>query len=480
MTLRSPSHLPFDTSEGLRFLADGQSVLILGLDSEPTPAALAAFSAMIRSAALVAPVALSMPDGSAGMAGFAGATLLPMSSVSAGSAGLLSRLETGPLREAIDRLRTLRRFESLAAAARERIDTDLRQLDARRLREQMLERARDPARDDAGARLVFEKARQLVTDETARLLAAVRETSRRAGLKGGHLRLLADELTGAVQPADIERRKSGRVFQLSLSPDVLKHMHSRMERAVRRQIEEDCVLLRDGLDLTRRSVEQELSALNATNPGFPMAAPQAQEVWGHLENMLEVDLRYRGEMPKKGFLASLGEGRRVVFLILMIGTLIGGFLGFNLRDAAWVGLLLLLVFFITAAFAVFGWRRDDAQLLDKEIFRIRDQLDATLERLTDGLMREKLTRYQSLIDETRRAALQRLDVIGRETQALRVSNSEEEKRSSRARLKMLDVRRTEIVSLSARLARAEAQLASTQADAAGALHKVIGAPGGTG
>lgn len=456
-----PPALP-DSSECLKRLADGQSIMVIATSTKtPWPPELASvLSGMASVAEFVVPVSSEgpglTPDDRRVLGG---ATILHPTVVIGDDRSLPAILQAGtrpPVRDRLDMAQRGRRFRSLGEIARERIDSDARQLESRRKREQMLDKASDLQSREQDAKAALEKARQALADDTARLLAAVRDNSRRSVLKSGLLRTASEEISSSLQPDDIDRIKEGRIYRLSLKPEMMKHIHQHIGAALQKQIEDDCALLGDGLDVLRKTIEGLLTAMQAPNRGFPLQGPQPADVWSHLSDMLEVDLRYRGEIPRRGFWSSLGEGRRIVFLILMIGSLVGGYLGLNnFRSLPGVGAVLFLVFAATAVLSVRNWRQAEDQLIGKEILRIRDQIDSLLDRLLDGILREKVNRYQTFLDELKRASGPRLDAISRETQAARAAAADEDKRTIKAKLRTIETRIADVNALSSRLAKLE-------------------------
>ena len=94
--------------------------------------------------------------------------------------------------------------------------------------------------------------------------------------------------------------------------------------------------------------------------------------------MLDLDIKYRGEIPRRGFMQRLGEGRRIVFVGMMALSLVGSFVGFNVRKAAWAGVVFLLLFLGAVAFTYRSWRHEEEESFGKEIERVRESVSACL------------------------------------------------------------------------------------------------------
>lgn len=111
-----------------------------------------------------------------------------------------------------------------------------------------------------------------------------------------------------------------------------------------------------------------------------------------LASLLDFKTRYRGEMQQRGFLKRLGEGRRVVFMLLMVFSLFGSMIGFNYRDYAIVGILFLAVFFGAALYTTISWKKDDRHQMQKELDKARDQIRMDLLRAISDVERERINR----------------------------------------------------------------------------------------
>ena len=374
----------------------------------------------------------------------------------------------GLLREAANARRTV----ALADMIDERLAADVRALQARQRREMRLEKAQDPGRDSED-RVVIERIKAQISDDLSKLTQALRERARKAGLKTGEMWMLIDGLLASIGQRDLEREVGHKTIRLTLRRQVVDELRGRLAKALRKQVAEDCILVRDALEVMRRDAELALTDMNASNRSLPVTPPDVNQAWAPIEEALHLDIRYRGEVPKRGFLQRLGEGRRVVFVVLMITSLFGSFLGFNIRQAGAIGVLFLLIFIGTVVYTHFSWKKEDEAGYEDELQKLRDTLTSDFGRLLSDALKERQTRLQLYVDEVKRDLFLRLDRIHRDAQMARLSAAEAERQSAKAKLKLLEQRLRELQPLAQQISRArmnvEKRLSEAQSAVAGAV-----------
>lgn len=420
-------------------------------DYRPTPDDLDAIQMLAGAVAGIWPVVVGAAPAAAPIwlrpLAAAGPTVLPVSVLTEGGSFLpdfIARGPTHPLRQSLSGIALAQRASSLVDMIQERFETDLRQLQSRQKREARLERAADGAAKEQDLKLVFDRYKLRLNDEFNKLLQSLREENRRAVLKSGELAQVLEQLLASLQAADLDRETSSRTIRLSLKTEVLVDFRRRLSKALRYQLDEECVLIRDSLEETRRSAEGLLAETGAVNRSLALTPPDNRALWEPLAEMLELDIKYRGEIPRRGFLQRLGEGRRIVFVAMMALSLVGSFVGFNVRQAAWAGVAFLVLFLGTVAFTYRSWQREEEEGFDKEIERVRESVAAEFNRVLNDILREKQGRLQQVLDDIKRQAVSRLDAALREAQLNLAHGTESERRDARAKLKLIEQRLREL------------------------------------
>lgn len=446
----------------------------------PNPLDLQALQMLASSVVALWPIAVG-PDVpplplSGGKASPAGLALLPPLQLHLEGQFLPDFIVRGPghpLRQALAGIALARRAASLMDILEERHQTDLRQLQSRQTREARLERSADSGAREQDLKLAFDRYKLQFTDELTKLMRALREGNRRALLKTSPLARTLEELLASLQGADLQREAATKTQRLTLKPEVLEEFRRRLARTLRQQLDEECVLIRDSLEELRRGAEDTLAAAGATQGGLALIPPDNRALWEPLEEMLELDLKYRGEIPRRGFLERLGEGRRVVFVVLMVLSLAGSFVGFNLRQAAWAGVLFLILFIGSVLYTFRAWKRLEQEELRKEIERLRETLSMEINRMLNDILREKLNFLQQQLDEIKREANHRLDTALREAQLNKSQATEAERRDARAKLKLIDQRLRDFQGMDVHISRLRQGVTALGREATAGLGQVI-------
>lgn len=354
-----------------------------------------------------------------------------------------------PLRRALRAARLGRRLAVLGKMTRERLDTEMRQLEARRKREARIERTIGGGDEDLRAR--FDALRAAFLEAVGQLQLGIKEANRVALLKSGKLAGHMEQLVDSLGPEDLERELTHKTLRLSLKPALLAELRRRIAKSLRVQLDEDCILLRDGLASAREALEAGLGQMGAQVRSIAYAVPDNQELWEPLSQMLEMEIRYRGELPRRTFIHRLGEGRRLVFLVLMTLSLVGSFVGLNTRKAAYLGVALLFLFVGAVIYTYFSWRKEEQANLAEEIQKAKEALKNELLRVVGEIQREKLVRLGAAVDAIRRDVQLKLDGLLRDSLATRARTAESERREAQGRLRLIDQRLREMNGVEQRL-----------------------------
>ncbi len=349
-----------------------------------------------------------------------------------------------PLRQAVTLSAYARRCRSLLDMIQERFEADQRQLESRQKREARLERTIGAEAKDQDGRVTFDRLKSQFSEELARLLQALRENSRRSLLKSGELGQVLDQLLTSLQPDDLERELAHKVVKLSLKPEVLTGFRRRLAKALRQQVDEDCVLIRDSLDLLRQNVERTLAEVGATSRSLALSTPDNRQLWESLGEALQLDIRYKGELPRRGFWQRMAEGRRIVFVAMMLMSLVGGFAGFNVRQIGAFGFVFLILFLGGVIYTYTSWNKEENEQLDKEVDKVKESMQTEFNRTLNDILRDKQTRLQQIIDDLKRDGLAQLDNAQKEAQRNQALTNQNELRDAKAKLRVIDQRLKEL------------------------------------
>jgi len=378
-----------------------------------------------------------------------------------------------PLRIALRELAVQRGATRALDMIAERFQADLRQVQSRQKREIRLERASDSGESEQDQKLQIDRLKVRIADDLAKVQQAIRESNRRALLKGGDLAQVLEKLLASLHAADLDREALGRVIKLTLKPEVLENFRRRLGKALRQQLDEECTLIRDSIDLARKNTEKILTEVGATTRSISMVPPDNRGLWEPLEEMLQLDIKYRGELPHRGFMQRLGEGRRVVFVVLMVLSLAGSFVGFNIRQAGYAGIVFLGLFIGTVIYTYRAWRTEEVETLSTEIDKVRDSVGAELLRVLNDILREKQTRFQQMFEELKRDAVARVEAAGREAHLNRAQATDGDRRDAKTKLRLIEQRLREMQPLGQQIERLRSTLDQLGRDTQTALRQLL-------
>ncbi len=209
----------------------------------------------------------------------------------------------------------------------------------------------------------------------------------------------------------------------------------------------------EGLQALQRRLEPALEAASGQPVRLGLSAPDAAAMWSDISDMVAVDVRYRGEMPRRGFFQRLGEGRKAVFAGLMVLSLLGSFAGFSWRGVGLLGVAFLVVFVAVVVLTYRTWPQEDAERLDKELERAREQLLTECRRVAGDVQREKLVRLAGHADQLKRQLQLQIDDLQRDRQLRDQAQLAEQRERARRRKEQLDRQLRDAQALASRLAK---------------------------
>jgi hypothetical protein len=341
------------------------------------------------------------------------------------------------------------RLRQAVVALKERLDHDVTQLQARRTREDDENRAEPAA--DALQRRPFDLARLSLVDELGGLAKQPAETSRRSLLPEGALSLAVGEQLRRLEQADLEHEPGAKSVKLTLASVAQGQLVTALRRCLKEEISRDVAVMAEGLQALQKRLEPALENASGQPVRLNLGAPDSAALWSDISDMVAVDVRYRGEMPRRGFFQRLGEGRKAVFAGLMVLSLLGSFAGFSWRGVGLLGVVFLGVFIGVVVLTYRTWQREDAERLDKELERVREQLLTECRRVAGDVQREKLVRLAGHTDQLKRQLQLQIDDLQRDRQLRDQTHMTEQRERSRRRKEQLDRQLREAQTLAGRL-----------------------------
>ncbi len=340
-------------------------------------------------------------------------------------------------REALCLAHQGRRMQLTVEMIGDRLQDETRRMGARQAALNRKLRALEEASRDQDLRVPIEAVRTDLMDETGRLIEGIKEINQKAILPKGKMIERMREEIAQLEAADLRQEATYSAVRLTVDERFLRRVADAAKEVLKSQFREDMILLRDGFELLNQRLSAKLSELRGAPVTLELPLPDEKSIWDVLRELIGVEIRYHGEMPKRGFFHRLGEGRQKVFMILMFFTLFGGVFGLS-RTAKWVGWLMIGLFIGGVIYTFFSWRHEDREKMEKELERVKEALQDEVKRLFGETQREKIARILAHAETLKKEALRRLDEVARETQRARLESVEADKQEQRRRQRILE------------------------------------------
>lgn len=353
--------------------------------------------------------------------------------------------EQFPARTGLFLAQQTRRLRDGVGLLRDALDEKRRQFATRMRREERKGRQSDAESEDAGARRKqWQALRQEVNEGLPALGKELEEMSRRQHAGTGQLNATLEQFLDGLGDADLQREVGHNSIKLTVGERFIEELLRCARKGLREAFRQETSWLQDRLENDRISLENRIGSLAGESVALPKARIPEDEIWQAAEEMLTVQLRYRGELPKRGFWARLREGRQgAMGFMMMIGIFAMAF-GGNIRQNPLFGLLLLLIFVGTVIYTFIGWKKDDADRIAKELDRVRDGVSSELYRRLGEIQRDLNGRLNDVIENHRKQYLQKIDQLMESDLDRLQRQGESRKQGSRERLRQVEQQKREL------------------------------------
>jgi len=290
-----------------------------------------------------------------------------------------------------------------------------------RTRADALRRAADDALAELGQRL---------TDHVGQALLPTAVAANRVA------NLLED-----FSPADMTEEAAGRVVRLRVAVE-FRHRAERLLRdLVRERVEADTAVVQAELARVHGVLAAGLAAAGAL-PAPAVAHPEA--MWNTLNGLVHLDPHYQIELPRRTWADRLGYGRRPVFLVMMLASLVGAAVGARTSVMLIVSPVMLFLFVGGVFWSYRSFAQEREELLEKELDRLREGLRAEMLRLVERAFREWLTRAGQAVRDAGKQLFRDADARIRDRGEELARKAEHARREARERLRVVEARAAEL------------------------------------
>jgi len=274
--------------------------------------------------------------------------------------------------------------------------------------------------------------------------SGIADMGRKSLMPMGDLAKRVRESIERLDEGDFLSEPMTTTVRLSLRGSFLSALEEELRRGVRQQFGEELTVLRDAVTHLRQELETRLGTIRGVPVHADLRLPNEGELWTLLNEMIRVDLRYRGELPKHTWWRIVSEARGQAIMAIMLLTIFSGV--FKLldmkvdRSSTPIAMLMLAIFIGSLLYVpqVLGKQKKD--LMEKEVERVKQQLNTELSRLLSDLQREKMSRLGAFFSSLQKDAARVVDQVSAETVAWRAEEQDVRQRELRGKMRTVDKR----------------------------------------
>lgn len=308
-------------------------------------------------------------------------------------------------------------------AVSERCEQEQRQLQSRKTREQRRAKTGETGvKEGAAERHQWDALKTAYTETLTRQDKHTQERGKKALLPNAPMMTQLEQFITKLKVEDLDQESGHKAIKLTIKDRFLDELTGQVKSLLKQQLKSDVEFISVAVEKQLNELEIQIKKLTGQPVSLPLDNMDRRTIWEHIKEQLNVSVRYRGEMPRRGFMARLSDGRRAIMGISMMAMVVGGIFkavwGVDFR--AVIMLVAPLIFFGAIIYSFLVWPKEDAERLAKELDKVRDGLSTELKRLLTELQREKQSKFTEHLDGEKKRITRKLDELQR------VSNTQQE------------------------------------------------------
>ncbi|MBN8445322.1 MAG: hypothetical protein J0M22_07625 [Gammaproteobacteria bacterium] len=339
-----------------------------------------------------------------------------------------------------------KRLHSITEAMTERYEQEVRQLQSRKSRESR-------RTDGPTTTLDYSFWSQIKTelgDEIQALQKDLQESSRRREVPTGTTHVSLKQLIDSIDYDGLDREDQYKMIKLSLSRKTQDDLTGFIQQQSKQQLRQDIESIQQRMQALLDRISEKLHKQTGALVGWQLPKLPDSQIWQDMQELISLELRYQGELPKRGFIDRLSEGRKSV-MVVMMSVMLLGYVGMDLRSSPWLSYLVVPMFFGAIAYSFIGFRKDEEYRLDKELTRVREELLSAGRRTISDLNRLKQTKLNEFTDGLKKQWQQQLEQFGREQQSKQQAEQEQSASKAKARIGAIDSQLSELNSINSQV-----------------------------
>jgi len=326
----------------------------------------------------------------------------------------LPRFLTDPrdeTRQGLQLVQLSHKYQSACEAIEDQFEDINRQLNARKKREQRKQQA------DTSSPLDHQQGNTLrnrINDGYAEITRAMDDVNRKRELIKSEASEQLKSHVESLSIDDMQQEAAYKSIKLSLGGNYQNELMTFVRKTARRDFKNDKTFLHDEIQTLQTELTNTLNKQLGYNPTLNLPAMDEQAIWHDLEQVVAMEIRYQGEMPKRGFFDRIGAGRQALMGLMMAGMVFGSLYP-NARQTLMV--FGIPLFFGGVLYSYFTFPKEERERLDKELKRVREEVLSSARRLISDINRQKITLIRNHLDKAKKDWSEQVDKLLKEAQA---------------------------------------------------------------
>ena len=294
-----------------------------------------------------------------------------------------------PLRAALVWARAAREAHVASGLINQQIDEEGAAIETQKALLARLAPARSAGPDPA-MRRAFDELRETVQGHAAQLGRLAQDASRQATQPGSDLLVAIEKAIDRLHWRDLVDEDRGKVIRYSLHEGYILRVAEVVRNNLKRKMRTMLGAVRDAWSEVGSKVQAFSDTTGHVLADADLKLPSDADVWAAARPHMKLKVKYDSERSKRNFFHRLGEGRRVMFALMMAVSM-ATMMGFkSLRQTLGpflgAGMAALLIWGIYRTYG--AWSQEDAEFAEKELERAREALRSEAKRTASDGMRE--------------------------------------------------------------------------------------------
>jgi len=327
----------------------------------------------------------------------------------------------------------------------ERYHSDLRQISSKQAMLARRAKALSENHHDRKLRSEINTLKSELKEQIFQIKSRIDQINNKILLPNGKMTVHVRDAINSFELEDLQKTKATKSIILSVGDNFLDFLSQETKRILRHQLHEDIVIIREKLfNLYNWVVERLSSYQGASVLGVSSlrnaSSPNEDKIWENIIEIINIEIRYRQEIPKRGFGQLLSSSTSYAFRFMMLAGLaaliFGGLSGerVNIRGTPMFAVIALAILIGGSVWNYNIWKKQDVELLNKEKDRVKDALIDKVNRVLQIVQTKKLEYIRSHLDKVENDTLSLIEQEIEDSKNTLLEKKEHEKQNLRARI----------------------------------------------